>query len=890
MYWQRTIALVWAGILCIPGYTIAVGAAAAKPSSDEVIALLKAGATQQPPPLHTDAVGFHQVGTGQVAWLAEAQAGQLLVQAKPSPSYALAAAASPSDAHHSDPHAAHAPASAGHDATQAKGHAVTVEDWAAKIGVKSAFDPPALKLPQRPAFGIHAAKATPIDAPQIHHLSNTLVYGFWAAACAVVLITLFIAYTLAHTVSAKGEHQRQFTLGAKLACAFGTMAFMIMLTGAVSVTALHTISEGEAEFMEVVADVAMIESLQRDVLNIEIATIHFLQSFSNKDLEHYTHYCGAASARIKQALDAIKQPEELNQIKQIDTDLKAYEKAFEQAVSVADRRNGVVDTQLTPSGHRVTLLLEAIIETAHHDGDLLVALEAAEALDHFALARTDAQRYLRTNNEADAHRAIQEIQIGSEKLEILHRDVKHPTRKQWLKEAEEGFAFYTKELNESIKLVHDLHDIVDGQLEVFAPKLIKQGQGLVKSIHSREEAIRQKTEEAAESTRANAVAMSIGAVIFAAVVSWLLIRYTTRTIRRVLTVLRAIADGDLTQPKLLIKSKDELGSLARTTDQMGDSLSDLILEVSGVTGEVAAAATQIAASSEEMAQGMNEQSRQVTQIASAIEQMSASVVEVARKSGEAANNAGSSGQVAEQGGQVVSETIQGMQAISDAVSAGAVSVSELGKRGEQIGQIIEVINDIADQTNLLALNAAIEAARAGEHGRGFAVVADEVRKLADRTTKATEEIGVSIKAIQTETTQAVQRMEAGTDQVQVGVSKASEAGQSLNQIVAGAREVAGMIQSIAAAAEQQSAASEEVSRNIDGIASVTRQATEGSNQAAQAAAQLSNKAEQLQALVSKFKTDRAKAAGEASGGGGLTTAAGADDPLRAAAQAFKANL
>ncbi len=328
-----------------------------------------------------------------------------------------------------------------------------------------------------------------------------------------------------------------------------------------------------------------------------------------------------------------------------------------------------------------------------------------------------------------------------------------------------------------------------------------------------------------------------------------------RPVRGLIARVRDIAEGegDLTL-RVNADSKDELGELGRWFNIFIGKIHDIIAEVAGSAREVAAAATEIAASSEEMATSMNEQSSQVTQISSATEQMSASIVEVARKSNDAAKNASDSGKMAEEGGAIVTETIDGMQGISDAVTAGAASVTELGTRSEQIGKIIEVINDIADQTNLLALNAAIEAARAGEHGRGFAVVADEVRKLADRTTKATEEIAGSITAIQTGTGQAVSKMNIGSEQVAVGAKRATEAGESLSRIVASAREVEKMIQSIAAAAEEQSAASEQISRNIEGISAVSRQATEGANQAASAAAQLSSRAEQLQALVGRFKT------------------------------------
>jgi methyl-accepting chemotaxis protein len=338
------------------------------------------------------------------------------------------------------------------------------------------------------------------------------------------------------------------------------------------------------------------------------------------------------------------------------------------------------------------------------------------------------------------------------------------------------------------------------------------------------------------------------------VIAFLFARMLARPINLLVERLKDIAEGegDLTQ-RVDQERKDELGALGKWFNTFVEKIHGVISEVGVTASEVAGAATQIAASSEEMAQGIGEQNQQVTQISSAVEEMSSSIIEVARKSGEAADNARESGKVAEEGGRVVAETIEGMNQISDAVSSSAASVSELGKRGEQIGQIIEVINDIADQTNLLALNAAIEAARAGEHGRGFAVVADEVRKLADRTTKATEEIGDSITAIQTETDQAVQRMNAGTEQVQVGVQKATQAGQSLEQIVDGAQEVSSMIQSIAAAAEQQSAAGEEVSRGVQAVSAVSSQSAEGASQAAMAASQLSTKAEQLQELVGRFK-------------------------------------
>ena len=316
----------------------------------------------------------------------------------------------------------------------------------------------------------------------------------------------------------------------------------------------------------------------------------------------------------------------------------------------------------------------------------------------------------------------------------------------------------------------------------------------------------------------------------------------------------AEGEGDLTK-RIEVKTKDEVGDLANGFNAFTEKVQNLVREVIGAAHEVAGAATQIAASSEEMAGGMSTQRDQTLQISAAVEQMSASVAEVAQQTNDAASNATESGRVASEGGDIVHETINTMNSIKDTVTSSLELVSELGRRSDEIGEIIAVINDIADQTNLLALNAAIEAARAGEHGRGFAVVADEVRKLADRTTDATEQVTETIRAIQEETKQAVVKMNQGSEQVERGVERARLAGNSLEEIVGRANDVAAMINSIAAAAEEQSVAGGEISQGVERVSSVTDRSATGAHEAADAANQLSRKAEDLRALVGQFRVD-----------------------------------
>jgi methyl-accepting chemotaxis protein len=344
------------------------------------------------------------------------------------------------------------------------------------------------------------------------------------------------------------------------------------------------------------------------------------------------------------------------------------------------------------------------------------------------------------------------------------------------------------------------------------------------------------------------VVIGLGVFVF------LLRMLVTKPIASVVAVVQDIAqgEGDLTK-RLNLKRSDEIGKLGHWFDEFLNNIHSIISQVSGATTEVSAAATEIAASSEQMAHGLEHQRTQTSQVSAAVEEMSGSVREVASKSDEAVNIVRTSAEDAQQGGEIVGRTVGEMHSISNQVNASAQAVRELGAKSEAIGEIISVINDIADQTNLLALNAAIEAARAGEHGRGFAVVADEVRKLAERTTTATEEVAKSIREIQSETEKAVGEITTSTSQVDEGVKLATSAGEALQRIVAGSEQLRAAVESISAAAAQQANASDEIARSTEAINSVTGESAQGAGQAAQAATQLSHAAEGLQNLVNRFK-------------------------------------
>ena len=334
----------------------------------------------------------------------------------------------------------------------------------------------------------------------------------------------------------------------------------------------------------------------------------------------------------------------------------------------------------------------------------------------------------------------------------------------------------------------------------------------------------------------------------------LLIRSIKRPLDQIEELVNDIAqgEGDLTK-RLTYNGKDELGAICGSFNLFIDKLHTIISQIASTSTQVAAASSQLHSTAEHIATGAEEVAAQAGTVATAGEEMSATSGDIAQNCQMAAEGAQRASQAASDGAAVVERTVVVMGQIAEKVQESAKTVESLGERSDQIGAIIGTIEDIADQTNLLALNAAIEAARAGEQGRGFAVVADEVRALAERTTRATKEIGEMIKAIQKETKGAVAAMEQGVHQVETGTEESAKSGQALQDIMQQINDVAMQVNQIATAAEEQTATTSEISSNMQQITEVVHQTSQGAQESATAAAQLNGNAEELQRLVRQFR-------------------------------------
>ena len=328
--------------------------------------------------------------------------------------------------------------------------------------------------------------------------------------------------------------------------------------------------------------------------------------------------------------------------------------------------------------------------------------------------------------------------------------------------------------------------------------------------------------------------------------------YLENNVDKILVEMEKFAAGDLTV-NLVVEDEGAIGRLNNGFNQSVANIREMLQQVSNSVEALSNAAAQISSSTEELAAGAQQQSAQTNGVASSVEEMTRTIIENAMNATSTAEMATQEKESADRGWKVVEETVKGMECISDVVNKSSETVTTLGKSGDQIGEIIQVIDDIADQTNLLALNATIEAARAGEQGRGFAVVADEVRKLAERTSKATKEITGMIEKIQIDTQNAVESMNKGTSEVENGIKLANQAGTVLKEIVTNSIAVKDKVTQIAAASEQQSTTSEEISKNVEAISTVTQQSAKAMQEIARTVEDMNILTDKVKDLVNNFK-------------------------------------
>ncbi|MFK3774072.1 methyl-accepting chemotaxis protein [Pseudomonas sp. NPDC089406] len=466
----------------------------------------------------------------------------------------------------------------------------------------------------------------------------------------------------------------------------------------------------------------------------------------------------------------------------------------------------------------------------------------SKARQQLLQVRIDVRGYIADNTAANEQAALRQLDGALAEVDTLKREL--PNEAARVQQFEQSVQAYRD-------AVRQFRDAV-AAIATARAEMTVQGGDIVKTSDALYAIQLERRDIESAQARNMQIFATLLALLVGVLAAVLITRQITRPLRETLDAVEKIAGGDLTQ-NLRVTRRDELGVLQQGIGRMGTTLRELITGIRDGVTQIASAAEELSAVTEQTSAGANSQKVETDQVATAMHEMAATVQEVARNAEQAAMAATNADGEARNGDKVVGEAISQIERLATEVNRSTEAMNLLQQESQKIGSVMDVIKSVAEQTNLLALNAAIEAARAGEAGRGFAVVADEVRGLAQRTQQSTEEIEGLIASLQQGTQQVADVMSGSRSLTDSSVELARKAGGSLENITRTVSNIQSMNQQIAAAAEQQSAVAEEISRSILNVRDVSEQTASASDETAASSVELARLGGHLQTLVSQFR-------------------------------------
>ncbi|ALI06696.1 chemotaxis protein [Pseudomonas fluorescens] len=545
-------------------------------------------------------------------------------------------------------------------------------------------------------------------------------------------------------------------------------------------------------------------------------------------------------------LSSFKSPENVKLLKEQSAVISAYQVSLNKMRSAYRTGNSARDA-MGANAEVAYKLIEAIDADVRHmalSDERFAQFQAiTEAKQAFMLARYEVRGYTANSNADTERKAIAQLDAAIASLKPLNEHFSS-SRQDELRQLENALTQYRSAV-QAFKLA--TADVVQARKE-----MTDQGTTIVTLSEQLYQIQLDRRDAESAQARTLQLVSTLLALLMGVIAAVIITRQITGPLRDTLAVVERIASGDLSQ-NVIVTRRDELGVLQQGIARMGVTLRDLISGIRDGVTQIASAAEELSAVTEQTSAGVNSQKVETDQVATAMHEMTATVQEVARNAEEASQAAAAADGEARAGDKVVSEAIAQIERLASEVVRSTDAMTVLQQESDKIGSVMDVIKAVAEQTNLLALNAAIEAARAGEAGRGFAVVADEVRGLAQRTQKSTEEIEGLVAGLQNGTQQVAAVMNNSRSLTDSSVALTRKAGESLGNITRTVSNIQSMNQQIAAAAEQQSAVAEEISRSIINVRDVSEQTAAASEETAASSVELARLGNQLQMMVSHFR-------------------------------------
>ncbi|WP_087499688.1 methyl-accepting chemotaxis protein [Pseudomonas sp. SID14000] len=621
----------------------------------------------------------------------------------------------------------------------------------------------------------------------------------------------------------------------KLGLGFG---LVLLLTLAITLTGWH----GMDSIIDRGDKLGNISVIQQYTQELRIARQHYQRQPDETSVAELEKALGNLDRQVQLMVGQIEQPTDRQRLEQQREAVRSYQQAFSELKQAGQRREASRGV-LGDSADKAAELIGRVQRGLLQGGDISQYQHAVEVSALLQQARFQVRGYTYSGNADFQQTALKAIDQALAELRALPAKVP-PEHAASLDDATTALGGYRDAVTQ--------FGNAQATSEQALQRMAEQGTVLLQTSQAMtlsQTEVRDAGAAQAKTLLAVATAVALALGLLAA---WAITRQIIIPLRQTLRAAERVASGDLTQ-ELPVQRRDELGQLQASMQRMTQGLRELIGGIGDGVTQIASAAEELSAVTEQTSAGVNNQKVETDQVATAMNQMTATVHEVARNAEQASEAALMADQQAREGDRVVGEAVAQIERLADEVVNSSEAMNQLKAESDKIGSVLDVIKSVAQQTNLLALNAAIEAARAGEAGRGFAVVADEVRSLAQRTQQSTEEIEELIAGLQSGTQRVASVMDSSRQLTDSSVELTRRAGSSLETITRTVSSIQAMNQQIATAAEEQTAVAEEINRSVMNVRDISDQTSAASEETASSSVELARLGTHLQGLVGRFR-------------------------------------
>lgn len=641
-------------------------------------------------------------------------------------------------------------------------------------------------------------------------------------------------------------------LGKKIGLGFGVILLILTIVLSISIISLNKADEGITRYQGFVYSTNTVGRLQSEMLNMRISVINYFNTASTADQEKFKDSFHTMGQLINSVKSEINNKEQLSKILKIEELVSTYEKAFNRVIELTQEISDITNSEIAPSGLKMSTTIEKALDIINSEGVSTTTYQVSLIQNKMLTGRIFSSKFLRTNSNDDFNIALEHLDKG---LKTALADLDHAVltnkSKEMLSEFKDSHHQYLQALVKIHTLIDEKNSIQNDTLRSVGPIVANNVEDVISSIIEEQKLLGSDLKSSTDSSIQLTLLLSLLAIIIGVATAYFLTINIVKPIHKAVDAANLLAKGDLTV-NIDNVNRDETGMLLEAIQNTASNLKSMISTISNASDELASASEELAVVTDQSTAGIAQQEVETEMVATAMNEMTTTVHDVASNAAKAAEAANQADKEALSGAEVVRQTIQSIHSLSLNVNESSDRLNDLQQQVLNISSILEVIKGIADQTNLLALNAAIEAARAGEQGRGFAVVADEVRSLAGKTQGSTSEIQSIIEKLQVGTQNAVDVMNDGREQAKSCVEQAQNTGVALENITSAINVINDMNLQIASASEQQSSVAENINESVFNVKRIAEENSVASNQTRSSSSEIARLAVQLNQLVTRF--------------------------------------